>query len=90
MFVLKASTWLKALQQFCPDIATATQHAWAGKSRDVSFVRPEKAAFASIPSESIDYAVMEKITNPTTQPSEPVKNYKNIRTTWSTVRALVR
>ncbi|MSQ72647.1 MAG: hypothetical protein EXR27_15365 [Betaproteobacteria bacterium] len=22
--------------------------------------------------------------------SEPVKNYKNIRTTWSTVRALVR
>lgn len=60
MFVLKASTWLKALQQFRPDILAATQAAWAGKTVDASFMRPNKDAFAQVPSESIDYAVMEK------------------------------
>jgi len=60
MFVLRASTWLKALAQFRPAIATASQQAWAGKSSDAPFVRPDKAAFALIPSESIDYAVMEQ------------------------------
>ena len=69
MFVLKASTWLKALNQFRPDIATATQQAWAGRSADTPFVRPDKAACANIPAESIDYAVMEKIANATTQSS---------------------
>jgi mannose-1-phosphate guanylyltransferase/mannose-6-phosphate isomerase len=51
---------LKALAQFCPDILTATNAAWADKTTDVSFVRPSKEAFAQVPSESIDYAVMEK------------------------------
>ncbi len=60
MFVLRASTWLKALAQFRPDIATATQGAWQTKTTDASFVRPNKQAFAQVPSESIDYAVMEK------------------------------
>lgn len=60
MFVLKASTWLKALAQFRPAIAIASQQAWAGKTSDALFVRPDKAAFALIPSESIDYAVMEQ------------------------------
>jgi len=60
MFVLRASTWLKTLQHFRPDIATATQAAWQGKATDASFVRPNKQAFIQVPSESIDYAVMEK------------------------------
>jgi len=60
MFVLKASSWLKALAHFRPDIATATQAAWSGKASDAPFVRPDKTAFAATPSESIDYAVMEK------------------------------
>jgi mannose-1-phosphate guanylyltransferase/mannose-6-phosphate isomerase len=60
MFVLKPSTWLRALKQFRPDILTATQAAWAGKIEDASFVRPDKRLFAQVPSESIDYAVMEK------------------------------
>lgn len=60
MFVLRASTWLKALTQFRPDILAATQVSWAGKAADASFVRPAKEAFAQVPSESIDYAVMEQ------------------------------
>jgi mannose-1-phosphate guanylyltransferase / mannose-6-phosphate isomerase len=64
MFVLKASMWLAALQEFRPDILAATEKAWQGKSTDQSgettFVRPSKADFGLIPSESIDYAVIEK------------------------------
>jgi len=59
MFVLKASTWLKALAHFRPQMAQASQQAWAGKTTDAQFVRPDQAAFALVPSESIDYAVME-------------------------------
>jgi mannose-1-phosphate guanylyltransferase/mannose-6-phosphate isomerase len=60
MFVLKASLWMKALEQFRPDIATATKLAWAARKGDAKFVRPGKAEFAVVPSESVDYAVMER------------------------------
>jgi mannose-1-phosphate guanylyltransferase/mannose-6-phosphate isomerase len=60
MFVVRASVWLKALERFRPDIATATRTAWAAHSVDASFVRPGQTEFAAIPSESVDYAVMEK------------------------------
>jgi mannose-1-phosphate guanylyltransferase/mannose-6-phosphate isomerase len=60
MFVLRASSWLKALRQFRPDIEQATQAAWAARQTDQVFVRPDRALFEAIPSESIDYAVMEK------------------------------
>ncbi len=59
MFVLKASVWLKALGQFRPDILQATQAAWDKRSTDNTFVRPGKAEFSAIPSESVDYAAME-------------------------------
>ena len=59
MFVLKASVWLNALKEFRPDIANATQAAWQSKTSDAKFVRPGKEEFAAVPSESIDYAVME-------------------------------
>lgn len=59
IFVLRASTWLKALTKFRLDIAQTTQIAWAKKTRDQSFIRPDKELFANIPSESIDYAVIE-------------------------------
>lgn len=59
MFVLKASVWLKALEQFRPDILQATQAAWDKRSADSAFVRPGKAEFTAIPSESVDYAAME-------------------------------
>ena len=59
MFVLRASVWLAALAQFRPDILQATIQSCAVVSSDLPFVRPDKAVFTSIPSESIDYAVME-------------------------------
>jgi mannose-1-phosphate guanylyltransferase/mannose-6-phosphate isomerase len=60
IFVLRASVWLSALERFRPDIAEATRAAWAGRATDAAFVRPDKAAFAAVPSESVDYAVMER------------------------------
>ncbi len=61
MFVLKASAWLAALERFRPDIAQATRSAWESRNADQQFIRPGKAEFAAIPVESIDYAVMEKL-----------------------------
>ncbi|QWE12792.1 mannose-1-phosphate guanylyltransferase/mannose-6-phosphate isomerase [Polynucleobacter sp. AP-Titi-500A-B4] len=64
MFVLKASVWLAALEAYRPDILEATQKSWSTKTMDSSgdavFIRPEKDLFNAIPSESIDYAVIEK------------------------------
>lgn len=60
MFVLKASVWLQAIESFRPDIAASTFAAWAQRSSDEAFVRPGAAEFAAIPSDSIDYAVMER------------------------------
>jgi mannose-1-phosphate guanylyltransferase/mannose-6-phosphate isomerase len=60
LFVMRASTWLNAMTKFRPDIANATQKAWSNKSIDAPFIRPDKTGFTAIPSESVDYAVMEK------------------------------
>jgi mannose-1-phosphate guanylyltransferase/mannose-6-phosphate isomerase len=60
IFIVKASVWLAALNTFRPDIATATQAAWNGVTRDAAFLRPHAAAFEAVPAESIDYAVIEK------------------------------
>jgi mannose-1-phosphate guanylyltransferase/mannose-6-phosphate isomerase len=60
LFVLRASVWMHALETFRSDIAAATRTAWARRGVDGRFVRPEREAFGQVPSESIDYAVMEK------------------------------
>jgi mannose-1-phosphate guanylyltransferase/mannose-6-phosphate isomerase len=64
MFVLRSSTWLAALKEYRPDILNATQKAWDQKTEDQAdgtrFIRPNKTLFCSTPSESIDYAVIEK------------------------------
>jgi mannose-1-phosphate guanylyltransferase/mannose-6-phosphate isomerase len=59
MFVLKASVWLQALNTFRPASASASQSSWAAKTQDGLFVRPGKDLFGNVPSESVDYAVLE-------------------------------
>jgi mannose-1-phosphate guanylyltransferase/mannose-6-phosphate isomerase len=61
IFVLRASTWLEVAAKFCPEILDkVTQAVNLGKS-DGRFFRPEENAWNNSPSDSIDYAVMEKI-----------------------------
>jgi mannose-1-phosphate guanylyltransferase/mannose-6-phosphate isomerase len=61
IFVLKASVWLKALAHFSPTILTLTERAFSKKSVDAQFVRPDQETYKNIPSDSVDYAVLEKL-----------------------------
>ncbi|MCW1978932.1 mannose-1-phosphate guanylyltransferase/mannose-6-phosphate isomerase [Xanthomonas campestris] len=60
MFLFRASRYLEELRKFQPAIADACQKAWEAAKRDADFTRLDKDAFAASPSDSIDYAVMEK------------------------------
>lgn len=59
IFLFHASTYLKELEHHAPEILAACTTAWASHSRDLNFVRVNADSFASAPSTSIDYAVME-------------------------------
>lgn len=60
IFVLTPTTWLKELEAFRPDILEACKQAMQANKTDGSFLRVQKEAFSACPSDSIDYAVMEK------------------------------
>jgi mannose-1-phosphate guanylyltransferase / mannose-6-phosphate isomerase len=70
MFVMRASRWLAALNAFRPDIAQSTQASFDVRTTDDVFVRPGKAEFLKVPSESVDYAVMEQC------PRQPQAGFK--------------
>jgi mannose-1-phosphate guanylyltransferase / mannose-6-phosphate isomerase len=61
LFMMRASVWLAAMQQCRVDIHATCQAAWQVEQLDGNFVRVGKAEFEQCPSDSIDYAVMEKI-----------------------------
>jgi mannose-1-phosphate guanylyltransferase / mannose-6-phosphate isomerase len=61
LFMMRASVWLAALKVCRPDILAACDTAWAAGTSDGEFVRVGKDAFSQCPSDSIDYAVMERI-----------------------------
>lgn len=63
MFLFKASSVLAELRQFAPDIVAACEQAMAKANTDLDFVRVDSTSFASSPSDSIDYALMEKSIN---------------------------
>ena len=60
MFLFRASRYLEELGKFQPGIVASVSAAFAAAKRDGDFIRLDKEAFAASPSDSIDYAVMEK------------------------------
>ena len=60
ILVLRASVWLKAIQHFSPEIYEVALKAFKQKTHDDLFIRPDEDLFKAIPSNSIDYAVIEK------------------------------
>lgn len=60
MFLFRASRYLEELEKFNPAMVEAVRKAFDGAARDGDFVRLDEEAFAASPSDSIDYAVMEK------------------------------
>jgi mannose-1-phosphate guanylyltransferase/mannose-6-phosphate isomerase len=61
LFMMRASVWLSSMEICRDDILTACRKAWADHSVDGDFIRVKKEEFAACPSDSIDYAVMERI-----------------------------
>ncbi|MGC1550150.1 MAG: mannose-1-phosphate guanylyltransferase/mannose-6-phosphate isomerase [Rhodanobacter sp.] len=62
MFLFKASRYLEELSEHAPEMLAAVREAHASAHNDLDFVRVNKDAFAKVPDNSIDYAVMEKTT----------------------------
>ncbi len=60
MFLFKASRYIEELQKFNPEMVTAVRASLEQAKRDGDFIRLDKEAFTASPSDSIDYAVMEK------------------------------
>ncbi|MFC5440861.1 mannose-1-phosphate guanylyltransferase/mannose-6-phosphate isomerase [Rhodanobacter ginsenosidimutans] len=60
MFLFKASRYLEELAAHAPAMLAAVREAHAKASVDLDFVRVDRDAFARVPDDSIDYAVMEK------------------------------
>jgi len=63
MFMFKASTYLKELEKFEPDILLACKNSLKSDLSDSDFVRLIDNEFLKCPDNSIDYAVMEKTKN---------------------------
>jgi mannose-1-phosphate guanylyltransferase/mannose-6-phosphate isomerase len=60
MFLLRADVFLQELEQHAPAILAAVRKALDAARSDLDFSRLDATAFAMCPSDSIDYAVMER------------------------------
>ena len=60
MFMFRASQYLEELGTHAPDMLQAARKAFDKANIDLDFVRLDASSFATAPSDSIDYAVMEK------------------------------
>lgn len=60
MFIFKARRYLEELEKFQPEILDCCREAMANSTKDLEFHRIDEEKFAACPSDSIDYAVMEK------------------------------
>jgi mannose-1-phosphate guanylyltransferase / mannose-6-phosphate isomerase len=60
MFAFKAGCFLRELEKFNPQMLKVCREALAAAKVDLDFTRLDKDIFLTCPSDSIDYAVMEK------------------------------
>ena len=87
LFMVRASVWLAALKVCRPDILAACDAAWEAGKSDGEFVRVGKEAFSVCPSDSIDYAVMERIARPDAAAGLPAGVVIPLSAGWSDVGA---
>ena len=60
MFMFRARRYLQELARFAPEIAKVCETAASAAKSDLDFTRVDPQLFETCPSDSIDYAVMEK------------------------------
>lgn len=70
MFLFQAKVYLQQLKKFVPDMYEAVKQSFEQKTTDIDFIRPHKEEFAKSPTDSIDYAVMEKTQDAVVVPLE--------------------
>ncbi len=68
MFMFRARVYLAELKRHAPAMLSACEDAVAAATRDLDFTRLPAAEFGACPSDSIDYAVMEKTDSATVVP----------------------
>ncbi len=61
IFMMKAAVWLELIKRYQTDIDQACQASFAKGEQDGDFFRLDAESFDACPSDSIDYAVMEKL-----------------------------
>jgi mannose-1-phosphate guanylyltransferase/mannose-6-phosphate isomerase len=84
IYAVRASVWIDAIGSFRKDILASCERAYRNGRRDGAFLRVEPAAFDDCPSDSIDYAVMERLVqNPLAHPAVVVR----LDAGWSDVGA---
>ena len=67
MFLFTPAAYLKELERFAPKIATSVAAA-AQFTKDLGFTRPSNSALEHCPSDSIDYAILERSNNVVVMP----------------------
>ncbi len=70
MFLFSARQFVEELGALRPDILAACEQALTRGEHDLDFCRLDQAAFADCPSDSIDYALMEKTANAAVVPAD--------------------
>jgi len=65
IFMMRASVWLELVRRYQPGIADACQKSFDGAEQDGDFCRIQSQSFLDCLPDSIDYAVMEKLSGGT-------------------------
>jgi mannose-1-phosphate guanylyltransferase/mannose-6-phosphate isomerase len=87
LFMLRASVWLEAMRICRPDILSVCESAWKAGKSDGEFVRVDTDQFTQCASDSIDYAVMERITQQPSAAFYPQALVLPLSAGWSDVGA---
>jgi mannose-1-phosphate guanylyltransferase / mannose-6-phosphate isomerase len=84
IFMMRRSVWLTAIDRFAPGIAAQCRAAYAASRKDGDFTWIDRDSFLSSPSDSIDYAVMEKLAS---TPEAPPALVVPLSAGWSDIGA---
>lgn len=68
IFLMRADRYLQELAAHVPEIETSARASLEGRDLTARLIRPEAARFAACPSDSIDYAVLERTDRVATVP----------------------
>ena len=63
IFMFKASLFLEELEKYEPEILNACKKSYQNEYHDLDFIRLNEEEFLNCPSQSVDYAVLERTTN---------------------------